>query len=137
MRNLTLIAAAAALSIMACRDSTSPSARVYLDLYSLETPASANLTDTVRVAFQYSAWCGPTPSIDLAMQSGRVDVAVWTTREALDRLCIAIYPLSVRSEILLPPRFLGAVQTEVRFRQPEGPDSVRTIVTAGVAARAP
>lgn len=135
MRSLVLGAAAAALCLVGCRDSTGPTERIHEELFGFETPASARFTDTVRVAFRYFARCGPAPSLDLSMRGGRLTVAVWTTRDALDRICPAIYPQPVRTEVLIPPQFLGSVQTEVRFRQPEGADSVRTIATEGVAVR--
>jgi hypothetical protein len=126
-RVLTIAALASALG--SCDSPTGPQERVYLSLGQFEMPTAVSATDTVRVAFRYSAWCGPTPAMALDLQQGRVGVAVWTTRGALDGVCPAIYPLSVRAEFLLPPQFLGTESTTVRFRQSEGVDSVRVIAT--------
>lgn len=134
-RVLTVVALAATLG--SCDSPAGPDERVYLSLGQFEMPAAVSAVDTVRVAFRYSAWCGPTPAIELDLKRGRVSVAVWTTPEALDRICVAIYPIAVRTEVLLPPQYIGSESTTVRFRQPDGADSVRVIATQSAAVRAP
>ena len=133
-RVLTVAALVGALG--SCDSPAGPDERVYLSLGQFEMPAAVSAADTVRVAFRYSAWCGPTPAMELDLQRGRVSVAVWTTHAALDRICGAIFPISVRTEFLLPPQYLGTASTTVRFRQPDGADSLRVIATQSAAVRA-
>ena len=131
------LCAAAALVLGSCDVPTSPNDRVYLQLFQFETPDVVSSGDTVRVGFRYSTWCGSAPSLDLSLRRGDIRVGVWTRRKELDRICVAIYPISVRTEFLLPPQYLGPERTVVRFRQPEGADSVRSIVTQAAESRAP
>ncbi len=134
-RVLTIVALIA--PAVSCDSPAEPSERVYLALSQFETPAEVSIGDTVRVAFQYLAWCGPTPAMDLNLRSALVGVSIWTTRSVLDSPCPGIYPIPVRVEFLLLPQYLGVTQTRVTFRQASGVDSVRTITTFQPSLHAP
>jgi hypothetical protein len=122
---------------VSCDAPAGPSERVYLDLWQFETPAAASAGDTVRIAFRYSRHCGPPPAVDVAIRSGSVEVAVWTDQATLDRPCLAIYPVILRSEFRVLPDYLGEARTLIRFRRATAPDSVREIVTQQRAVTAP
>jgi hypothetical protein len=122
---------------VSCDSPAGPPERVYLDLWQLETPATASAGDTVRVAFRYSRHCGPPPAIDVAIRSGFVEIAVWTDQATLDRPCLAIYPFILRSEVTVLPDYLGEARTLIRFRQATAADSIREIVTQQRAVTAP
>lgn len=55
----------------------------------------------------------------------------------VNQVCIAIYPVTARIDLEIPPRYLGAKATVIVFRRARGADSVRVVLHSAFAAHAP
>jgi hypothetical protein len=109
----------------ACSNVGGPPDRALVALGDLEVPATIAPTDTARIRFTFDVSCGPTPTATISIRPELVEIAVW--REIPEYLapCPAVVVLATREVTLLPSQ--RAPTVTVRFRQPVGPDSLRTI----------
>lgn len=119
-----------------CGSLTLPPPRELVPLFDLVVPASATVRDTVRIGYAYETSCGPTPKPEVSIGSTTVRVAVWREVPEFPWPCPPITAAIVREEVLLLPRS-AAVPVSVRFREPGGADSVRTISYSASSSRAP
>jgi hypothetical protein len=109
----------------ACSSVSAPPERVLVTLFDLEVPATVAPTDTARIGFTFDASCGPTPWAEISMRPDLVEVAVWREVPEFPYPCPAVVVPARREVSLLPGQ--RAATVTVRFRQPGGVDSVRTI----------
>ena len=121
------------LGSVACGTITSPPARELASLFDLVVPSIAAPADTVHIGYAYVTACGPSPTTDVRITASSVQIAVWREIPEYPWPCPAgIVAAIVRAEVVLPPR-TGVATVTVRFREPNTPDSVRTITYTGVA----
>lgn len=111
----------------ACSSVDEPNERVLVHLFDLEVPATVAPSDTARIRFTFDASCGPTPTAEVALRPERVEIAVWREVPEFPYPCPAMVVPAHREVSLLPGE--RAATVTVRFRQPGGVDSVRTITT--------
>jgi hypothetical protein len=113
--------------VTACASVGAPNERVLVHLFDLEVRDTVAPTDTVRIGFTFDASCGPAPSAEISMRPDLVEVAVWREVPEFPYPCPAVVVPARREVSLLPGQ--RAATVTVRFRQPGGVDSVRTITT--------
>lgn len=108
-----------------CSSVAAPPDRVRVHLFDLEVPATVAPTDTARIGFTFDASCGPTPTAEIRLRPDLVEISVWREVPEFPYPCPAVI-VPAHREVSLLPGERDAVVT-VRFRQPGGVDSVRTI----------
>ena len=134
---LRLVVAGLTILVASCADGTAPRPRELVLLFDLAVPSTASLLDTVRIGYAYATGCGPVAKPDVAISGASVRVAVWREVPEYPWPCaLPVAEARIQAEVLLPPR-PGVTEVTVRFREPGGADSVRTIGSAPMASRAP
>lgn len=125
-RSFSCMLLGVAAGLAACNDSTAPAGLRRADLFNIKVPATARMTDTVRVSFQYSfPGCADIlERIEVKPAGASLTFVVWG--QARNQPC----PMS--DSYFLPPTFIylaapprPATYTVI-FRQPVG-DSVRIV----------
>jgi hypothetical protein len=132
LRLLAAVATCALAATVACTSSTAPEERSIIALSELEVPELVMPVDTVRIGYSYVTPCGPAPRTDVVIRPTSVRIVVSAEIPEHTWPCLPDRPV-VQGEVFLFPSQRAGVVT-VRFRQPGGADSVRTIteMTIGV-----
>ena len=126
-RSFSCMLLGVAAGLAACNDSTAPAGLRRADLFNIKVPATARMTDTVRVSFQYSfPGCADIlERIEVKPAGASLTFVVWGQARnqpcPLDRIGIFTPPTFIY--LAAPPR--PATYTVI-FRQPVG-DSVRIV----------
>lgn len=116
-----------AIAAIACRDVTSPGTRQPVSIYGMETPAHAASTDTIRISFftgQGGCDSGLVVSSERTASGVRFSASAVTSNTVCPLAATSLIAPLPFVFVLVPPH---PAPYAVRFAQPGGTDSIRTI----------